>query len=195
MSTEKRDQVLDAATNQFIRYGFRRTTMGDIAEAAEMSRPAVYLVFQNKEEIFRGVIERRIEQAYAAGRESIAACQTLAERINAVFQSWVVDSYQIISQSPEAQELYETSYSFAADLIQHGMQRYESLVMEAILSSSEVDEDALARLGLDTAAVAHLLARSTWKLDRSAGGLDDLQELLSTTVRIYVTVLTGGARD
>ena len=52
MGQEKDDQIIEAATSVFLRYGFRRTTMGDIAEAAGVSRPALYLRFCNKEHIF-----------------------------------------------------------------------------------------------------------------------------------------------
>ena len=36
-------------------YGYSRTTMDDIARAAEMSRPALYLLFRNKAEIYRAM--------------------------------------------------------------------------------------------------------------------------------------------
>ena len=36
----------------FLAYGFARTTMDDIARAADMSRPALYLLFKNKTDIY-----------------------------------------------------------------------------------------------------------------------------------------------
>ena len=52
----KRERVADAALIVFQRYGFARTTMSDIAEAVGMSRPALYLLFPNKEEIFAAAV-------------------------------------------------------------------------------------------------------------------------------------------
>ena len=46
----KRAHVLGCATKVFLAYGFARTTMDDIARAAEMSRPALYLLFKNTRE-------------------------------------------------------------------------------------------------------------------------------------------------
>ena len=46
MDIAKRDKVLAAARGIFLRYGFKRVTMNDIAEAASISRPALYLVFE-----------------------------------------------------------------------------------------------------------------------------------------------------
>ena len=41
----------------FFRYGYARTTMADLASAAGLSRPALYLVFPGKAEVFQAVVE------------------------------------------------------------------------------------------------------------------------------------------
>ena len=51
--TPKSQQILDAALAVFCRYGYRKTSMLDIAQAAGMSRAALYLHFKNKEDVFR----------------------------------------------------------------------------------------------------------------------------------------------
>ena len=58
MVEHKEAKVIAAATQVFMRYGYRRATMGDIAEAAGISRPALYLVFSSKEEILTAVLAR-----------------------------------------------------------------------------------------------------------------------------------------
>ena len=62
MDIAKRDKVLAAARGIFLRYGFKRVTMNDIAEAASISRPALYLVFESKEEIFKSVYEHFVKE-------------------------------------------------------------------------------------------------------------------------------------
>ncbi|MFD0478697.1 TetR/AcrR family transcriptional regulator [Nonomuraea thailandensis] len=72
-STEKQQQILDAALQVFGRYGFRRTSMELIAQAAGVSRPALYKHYAGKEEIFRavaeGAIDRLVGQAAEIGKE------------------------------------------------------------------------------------------------------------------------------
>ena len=75
MVGQKRDKVLTAARNTFLRYGFKRVTMNDIAEAAGISRPALYLVFDNKEEIFKGVYEHWVKETLAEIEIRIFASQ------------------------------------------------------------------------------------------------------------------------
>ena len=45
MSEAKKSKILTAARSVFLRYGYRRVNMNDIAEAAGLSRPALYILF------------------------------------------------------------------------------------------------------------------------------------------------------
>lgn len=64
------DPLLVAAFDAFARFGYRRTTMSDVAAAAGMSRPAVYLRVANKEELLRqvatAVLDASLDRATAA---------------------------------------------------------------------------------------------------------------------------------
>jgi AcrR family transcriptional regulator len=53
MAQPREAVILDAAFRAFTQYGFARTTMDDIAREADVSRPALYLHFRNKKEIYR----------------------------------------------------------------------------------------------------------------------------------------------
>ena len=50
--------VLDAALREFVRNGYRGTSMEGIAEAAGVTKPVVYKCFPSKEELFRALLER-----------------------------------------------------------------------------------------------------------------------------------------
>ena len=52
----KQQAILEAAWMAFSTYGFRKTSMDDIAKGAGMSRPALYLHFKNKDAIFRALV-------------------------------------------------------------------------------------------------------------------------------------------
>jgi AcrR family transcriptional regulator len=48
---ELRDEIIGAADRLFQHYGYRKTTVEDIAEECRMSRGTIYLHFRSKEEI------------------------------------------------------------------------------------------------------------------------------------------------
>jgi AcrR family transcriptional regulator len=54
---QKQRALLDAAIGVFARFGYRKTSMDDIARAAGVSRQGLYLLFSNKEELFRRSVE------------------------------------------------------------------------------------------------------------------------------------------
>ena len=60
-----RDRILDAAMLVFRRHGFRRSSIEQAAEAAGLTRQALYHHFKSKEALFRAVIERLYENALA----------------------------------------------------------------------------------------------------------------------------------
>lgn len=55
---EKQELIINAAENQFIRFGFRKTTMEDIAKAAGIGKATLYYYFKSKEDIFAAMIEK-----------------------------------------------------------------------------------------------------------------------------------------
>ena len=61
-----RTRILDAAMLVFRRQGFRRSSIEQAAEAAGLTRQALYHHFKSKEALFRAVIERLHEDALAA---------------------------------------------------------------------------------------------------------------------------------
>lgn len=56
--SEKQERILDAAKICFVRSGFDRTTMQDIAREAKMSSPNIYRYFISKEALVLGLAER-----------------------------------------------------------------------------------------------------------------------------------------
>ena len=52
----KREAILNAAFITFKNYGYRKTSMHDIATALGISRASLYSYFENKDDIFRCVL-------------------------------------------------------------------------------------------------------------------------------------------
>lgn len=59
----KRAAVLDAALVVFGRFGFQKTSMEAVAKAAGISRPGLYLLFPNKEALYRATMQGVMERA------------------------------------------------------------------------------------------------------------------------------------
>jgi len=55
---EVRDQIVEAARQIFSRYGFKKTTMDEIAHRVSKGKSSIYYYFQSKEDIYKAVIEK-----------------------------------------------------------------------------------------------------------------------------------------
>jgi AcrR family transcriptional regulator len=55
---ERAQRILAAATRLILHYGYDKTTMSDIAAAANVSKSTLYLYWQSKEELFRALLTR-----------------------------------------------------------------------------------------------------------------------------------------
>lgn len=64
--------IIEAAKDVFQRYGFRKTSMDDLARAAGISRQGLYLHFPNKEALFKAMVMQLQEQMRSAARMALA---------------------------------------------------------------------------------------------------------------------------
>ena len=60
VTTSSKDIILETARNIFKRFGFAKTSIGDIAIAARKGRRTIYTYFENKEDIYKAVIEKEV---------------------------------------------------------------------------------------------------------------------------------------
>ncbi len=58
MKNNVRENIIEGAQKMFMRYGFRKTTMDEIAYAARKGKSSLYYYFKNKEEVFQAVMEK-----------------------------------------------------------------------------------------------------------------------------------------
>jgi len=55
-----RNSIVIAASEVFSKYGYKKTTMDDIAKALGKGKSSIYYYFSNKEEIFEAVLEQEV---------------------------------------------------------------------------------------------------------------------------------------
>lgn len=73
---ERRDEILDAATELFGRKGYEQTSTNDILQMVGIARGTLYYHFKSKEEILDAVI-KRVSDHYVAKAEEISSDMTI----------------------------------------------------------------------------------------------------------------------
>lgn len=82
-------QMLDAAVTVFAHNGFHGASMDDIAVAAQISKPMLYLYLGSKEQLFAACIDREavrfLDAVTSAVRPELPPREQVANGINSVF--------------------------------------------------------------------------------------------------------------
>ncbi|MFN3845158.1 MAG: TetR/AcrR family transcriptional regulator [Paracoccaceae bacterium] len=115
--TDRQDMILDAAFHAFATYGYRRTTMDDIAQGVGLSRSALYLHYHNKEDVFRTLAERYFRDALAAMESALMASgQTPEQALIAAFVAKDGKFMDVVLGTPHGAELLDAGISLTKDL-------------------------------------------------------------------------------
>jgi AcrR family transcriptional regulator len=85
----RRRALLDAALTVFTRYGYQKTSMDEVARAAQLSRQGLYLHFATKEELFRAAVRNTLENSSGAAVAALTnASLPLHQRLVHAFDEW-----------------------------------------------------------------------------------------------------------
>ena len=78
-----RAEIVGVARKIFTRYGFRKTTMEEIAAASRKGKSSIYYYFKSKEDIFRAVVEHEAAELRTELYRAINSKRDPIERLKA----------------------------------------------------------------------------------------------------------------
>ena len=168
----RRQAILDAAFEVFTRYGFRRTSMEDIARETGVSRPSLYSHFRSKEEIFRTLSELLLEAALGEAEQALkdGGGKPVAERVEAALLAQLGRMHEVVHRSPHGEEIMDENSRLCGDLVSAYSGRLDTLLGTALRAAARAGEIDLKRAGLTAASAAELLHLSASGLKH--GGVD-----------------------
>jgi AcrR family transcriptional regulator len=153
----KREAILGAALELFGRYGYRRTSIDDIARAAGVAKGTVYLYVENKEVLFRTLSQAMLDGVLERARAALATQGGIAGRLTAVLEAKFGYFHALLHRSPHARELVDSTNRLCADVFAAGDTAYLALVTKAVADAARRGELAPRRHGLTSEDVARLL--------------------------------------
>jgi TetR/AcrR family transcriptional regulator of autoinduction and epiphytic fitness len=151
--SDRRRQVLDAALAVFARYGFRKTSMEEVARAADISRQGLYLHFRDKQALFRATIGKMLDDGLAAVDAELARDAPIGPRLYGAMKAWYGRS--VGTPAENADELLARSVA----LLRDAMERSGAAVVERLTQAIAASPLAarLAERGLTPADAAQTL--------------------------------------
>ncbi|MEP7349553.1 MAG: helix-turn-helix domain-containing protein [Sphingorhabdus sp.] len=140
----KTHQLLDAADGVFMRYGFDRTTMGLLASAAGMSRPALYLLFPGKEEIFSALVIELNDRLLERLKTEAGRLAGIEGKLLYVIQTWNEGVFDVHAAHPESRDMDDLGFAAVRELYDR-LANFIALIVEGS-SSAGATAKALGRM-------------------------------------------------
>lgn len=185
----KREAVLEAAATLFAQYGFRRTSLSEIAEAAAISRPTLYQLFDNKEGLFRHLANHRQNQAIAQAVAELASDAPLAERITRAILAYERIYYEPVAGSPHGAEFMDLNQGAAmADMIA-GRNRLIGHLADALDAARVRGEVALPDPLAQARNFAELLMLTVNGMKKAATSIADFRQKIRDVCAIFMASL------
>ena len=82
-----RETIINVARNIFAKFGFRKTTVEEIAQAARKGKSSIYHYFSSKEDIFNAVVEKETSALHSALAEAVKTASTPEDKLKAYIRT------------------------------------------------------------------------------------------------------------
>lgn len=177
--------ILDAALPVFVRYGFRKTTMADIARAAGISRASLYLSFSSKEELFRAGSARAHRQTMTEVEAALDAPGSVFDRMEAAVATFQRGLIVPLGASADARELFEINMELAADITLETRDRLLDRLSQALREAADSGEIKLDRIEAEPASLAGIILAAM-------SGIKDMrgtEPALGDDTRLFMRIL------
>ena len=185
MRDKNRLQVIAAATLVFARYGFKRTTMNDIAREAGVSRSTLYGLFSGKEELLQASMIQYMDDAIIGINEHLDDTMSLDRQLALVFEWVVVRGFELTRQTPDAKDIVDGVHPVWTDALQ---EKYAEIISLVVGLLKPYDKQVRAA-GMNTRDLAQLLCAASGSLKKVAQNASHLRKMHSDLIALATAAL------
>lgn len=190
---DKKGAILQASFEVFITYGFRKTSMDDIARAVGMSRPALYQSFKNKTDIFRALSGHFCEVSLGKAERQLRGHDDIATRLTRAIEVSVVAMNKMVESTPHGMELMSVNDEIAHDLEEIWDKRFTTILADAFSKADKAGEIDLSEIGMTAQDVADVFFHAMEGLRARCMRGEKVTDAIYTTVRFFASVLSNSA--
>jgi len=129
---EAKQAIIEAAEELFARYGFRKTSIDDIARAAGIGKGTVYLHFSSKEELFAEIVRRVSDRMLDRLTSAVKRARTPAGKLRAFIETSLIAVAEIAAEYHLHEETMLELIPLGMSLRQDHEARERSLLVEVL---------------------------------------------------------------
>lgn len=179
-----RENIINAATKVFSQYGFKKTSMDDIARALRMGKSSIYYYFKGKEEIFQAVVDREADLLRLKVKEILESKLPVTEKL----RSYVKMRMDLIKQLSNYMEILKNDDLMNLELTEKFRKKYDD---EEITIVRQILEEGLSNgkfkvkdLNLSAIAIVTAMKGLEIPLVTSTMGVENLNMVIDDMLDI-----------
>ncbi len=178
----RRQHVLDVALLIFARYGYRKASLEDVARAADISRPGLYLYFPSKQDLFRAAVTYALDgDVAAAARILTDTDRPLRDRLIDAFDQWT--GRYVGPLAKDVALLIENNPDLLGPLVTDYPRRFATMVTDAIAADLSAER---ARLASD---VAQTLLSTAYGIKHDTSTREDFLARMTIGIDLLLVAL------
>ena len=187
-------RILQSALEVFGTYGYRQTNMSLVAEAAGLSRQALYMYFATKEDLFAALVDYIHAQSIGNAIQGVREAE--ADGPTAVFYALLWGRYGYFAEHlyarPHGAELVAESSRQCGAKNTEATRRFRDILHDAVIHEIATERLTFAGTNLQTEIFADLLLRAAYGLkgqEPSQLSLEVFRESLRTMTTLLAASL------
>jgi AcrR family transcriptional regulator len=141
----RRSRILTGARAAFLRFGFERASIADIAAGAGVSRTAVYHYFASKDEVLCAVVDEMHAATAQASRTVLDEQHAIGDVLIGLLDAKFGRTLALLHESPHGAELIDATHRLTGPATRIADAAFQALVVEALVQDGrKTDADAVA---------------------------------------------------
>ena len=191
--SNKRESIIRAAHAQFRLYGYRKTSMEDIAGELGISRASLYSYFKNKDEIFRSVSTWLHERALADAEQWLIGSwdgENVSSKIAQALLARHLSFHEEQFYSVHAEELQDEYSRLCGDVVVESNAKFQRLLTDGLDVAVKERLISVDLGDVNTAQVAEILNLGTAGLKRGAVRPGLFEARVTRMVNIFMAGLS-----
>jgi AcrR family transcriptional regulator len=156
----KANAIVLAGLRLFTQYGYRKTSIDDIAQSAQVAKRTVYLHFENKAAVFLAILEYLGDQVRQRCAAAELAGGTAVDRLTGLFDAYFGMGFELFSKSEHMPELEETFSKLARSRIGDLNTEYETRLAAFLRSLEKTGEIGGPPQGLKVEEIVSILIQA-----------------------------------
>jgi AcrR family transcriptional regulator len=183
-----RENIIHIAQDIFGHFGFKKTTMDEIAEASHKAKSSVYHYFKSKEEIFKIIVEREGETLRNVLKQELAKAKDPQEKIRLYVLTRMREINRTVNYYNAVMDVYLEQYAFI-ERVREDHDKLETSIIREILK--EGIDKGIFRENIDIDALAHVFLVGLKGLEYEWMKAKDLSSIEKTINDLTGYILDG----